>query len=229
MDLHRKSAVITGASSGLGLAIAKELLKKNSVVHALGRDKEKLETVRQEISSANLHIHQVDIRDFSQIERSIAKIEKVDILINNAGLWIEGSLQDNPFVKISDVIDTNLKGLIYTTKVVLPKMLAQDNGFILNISSTSGIRGKKEQSVYVASKFGITGFTKSLYLDLEKTNVKVAGFYPGGMKTSFFEKAGSSRQTDKFMDTDKVAEVVIFILERDNTMVLDEVILDRRL
>ena len=118
--------------------------------------------------------------------------------------------------------------MIYTTKAVLPEMLKQKDGYIINVSSTSGLKGRAGQSVYASSKYGVTGFTESLQEDLKSTNVKVAGFYPGGMNTKLFEKAGDLKDNEDWMDTGKVAEILIFMLERDDTMVMDHVVLNKR-
>lgn len=137
-------------------------------------------------------------------------------------------MDDNSEEKISEVIDTNIKGVIFTTKVALAHMRKQKSGFILNIVSTSGLKGRKDQSVYVASKFAVRGFTDSLKEDLAGTHIKVAGFYPGGMNTRLFEKAGFTKENSKWMDTNKVASIVIFMLKQDDEMILDHVVLNRR-
>lgn len=90
------------------------------------------------------------------------------------------------------------------------------------------MKGRNNQAVYVASKYGVTGFTDSLKEDLADTNVKVSGFYPGGMNTSLFKKAGKPKDNSDWMDTNKVAEVIVFMIERDMTMVMDHVVLNKR-
>mgnify|MGYP002356220178 FL=1 len=107
-------------------------------------------------------------------------------------------------------------------------MQKKNEGYRLNVSSTSGIRAKEGQSVYVASKYAVTGFTESLQEDLKSTNIKVAGFYPGGMNTKLFEKAGFPRDNSDWMNTDKVADVVVMVLGLDDSMILDHVVLKKR-
>lgn len=228
MELKNKTAIVTGGSEGLGLAIVKKLLKEKTKVHIISRDKAKQEKVLSLINDDNLSAHQADVTDYEQIQKVIEKIGDVDILINNAGIWLEGSVTNNTAQEISRVLDVNSKGVIYCTKAVLPIMQAKNDGYIINVSSTSGLRGRENQAVYVASKFAVTGFTESLKEDLKSTNIKVSGFYPGGMNTSIFKSAGYTKDNSDWMSTEKVADVIISILKLDDTMILDHIVLNKR-
>lgn len=228
MKLKDKVVVITGASSGLGFSIAKALIKKGCRVYGTGKTEEKVKEAKKKLRSKTFECYVSNVTDSKEVERILKKIGRVDVLINNAGVWLEGKLQENSVKQISNTIDVNLKGVIFMTRAVLPQMLKRNEGFIVNVSSTSGLKGRSNQSVYVASKFGVTGFTKSLQEDLKDTNIKVAGFYPGGMNTEMFEKAGAKKENKDWMDTEKVAEVIVFMLERDETMILDHVVLNKR-
>lgn len=228
MNIQNKSIVITGGSDGLGLSLAKLIISKGSIVHIIGRNQERLDKAKTEINSPNVFIHQGDVSNYSQISDIYNQIGNIDILINNAGVWIEGQVVDNSPEQISSAIDINLKGLIYSTKAVLPTMITKNDGVIFNISSTSGIKAKGMQSVYVASKYGVKGFTESLEQDLEKTNIKVFGFYPGGMATGLFSKSGNDKPNSDWMDTSKVAEIIIFMIERDDSLIMNHVVLNKR-
>lgn len=228
MKLKNKIAIVTGGSEGLGLSIVKKLLSEGCKVHIISRTKSRQEQVVSDINNDNLFTHQSDVSNYQEVSNTINDIGSVDILINNAGLWLEGNLEDNVAESISKVIDVNVKGVIYCTKAVLPIMKSKNGGYILNVSSTSGLKGREIQSVYVASKFAVTGFTESLKEDLKATNIKVAGFYPGGMNTKLFEKAGYPKKNSDWMDTDKVAEIIISILKLDDSMILDHVVINKR-
>lgn len=228
MELKNKIAVVTGGSEGLGLSIVKKLIGEGCKVHVISREAKKQENVKQEINNQDLLFHQADVSKYDEVSKAISEIGQVDILINNAGIWLEGDLDSYDPDMISSVIDINTKGVIYTTKAVLPIMRKNDDGHILNVSSTSGLKGREGQSVYVASKFAVTGFTDSLKEDLKSTNIKVAGFYPGGMNTRLFEKAGFPKNNADWMETDKVADVIISILKLDDSMILDHVVLNKR-
>jgi NADP-dependent 3-hydroxy acid dehydrogenase YdfG len=221
MQLQGKVAVITGGTQGLGLSITKELVSKGCIVHVIARniDDSKIEDAK---------LHQADVSSYEDMVKVAKEIGSCNILINNAGVWLEGSIENNSVEDISKTIDINLKGVIYATKAFLSLMQKQDDGFIMNISSTSGLKGRDSQSVYAASKFGVTGFTESLKEDLKETGIKVAGFYPGGMNTKIFEKTGHPKANQEWMDTDKVARIIAFILEVDDSMILDHVVLNRR-
>jgi short-subunit dehydrogenase len=228
MQLKNKSVVITGGSDGLGFSLAKSLLAKGAIVNIIARDKNKLDLVVKQLGS-NAVGFSADVSNWQEIEQVSRKIESVDVLINNAGVWIEGSLLDCEIDKIDQAIDINLKGVIYTTKAFLPKLQKETESHVLNVVSTSGLKGRDGQSVYCASKFGVSGFTESLKVDLEKTNVKVTGFYPGGMHTHLFDKAGNPKSNQDWMSTDKVAEIIAFMLEQDISMVMDQVVLNKRM
>jgi len=229
MTLKNKSVLITGGTDGLGYQLGKLLLKYGCVVHALGRDLDRMREARHGSHSLKFYTYQCDVSDSKQVEKTVEAIGKVDVVINTAGIWIEGLPQDNSVDEISAAIDINLKGVVYVTRAVLPQMMKRDDGFVVNVISTSGLKGRLNESVYDASKFGVAGFTKSLQEDLKSTNVKVVGVYPGGMKTKLFEKAGKPKTNEDWMDPKKVAEVIVFILERDDTMYMDEVVINKRM
>lgn len=227
MDLVNKTVVVTGGTDGLGLSLAKAFNKKGAKMVVIGRNKEKLNrTLKKLGSSARGFV--ADVTRLANLDEVAKKVGAVDVLINNAGVWLEGSVMENTEEDIGRVIDVNFKGVVLATKAFLKKMLKVEEGTIINISSTSGLRGRDNQAVYAATKFAVTGFTESLKLDLANTNIKVCGFYPGGMKTRLFEKAGKPKQNDDWMETDKVAEIIVFMVERDTSMMLDQVVLNKR-
>lgn len=227
MNLATKKIVITGGADGLGLALSRALVAKGAQVFILSRDKQKIDAAVKELGK-NCHGLVVDVSQWSALMQAAANIGPIDVLLNNAGVWIEGSLLDHDVSVIEQAIDSNLKGVIFTTKAFLPALTKESESHIINISSTSGLKGRSGQAVYAATKFGVQGFTESLKLDLEKTNVKVTGFYPGGMSTQLFAKAGTPKDNQDWMDTAKVAEILVFMLERDISMVMDHVVLNKR-
>lgn len=226
MDLKDKVVVITGGTDGLGLALAKELAAKKAKVVVLGKDENKLKRVEKELG---VEAYRADVRDYGELEKAAKVIGRVDVLINNAGVWLEGAVTDNSPEEIAEVINVNLRGVIYATKAFLPLLGRAKEAHIINIVSTSGLRGRDNQAVYAATKAGVHGFTESLKADLEKTKIKVSGFYPGGMQTKLFDKAGKPKSNQDWMDTSKVAKILVFMLEQDATMVMDQVVLNKRM
>jgi short-subunit dehydrogenase len=226
-----KKVLITGGNAGLGLEVTKLLLNKDYEVSILSKDKKKLESVQKELDSKKLSHIQCDLRNYDEIKNAVSKIDDIDILINCAGIIAYKKLEEHNPQNIKDIIDTNLLGTILITREILPKFKKQNSGVIMNVSSTSGLMtgGHAKESAYIASKFGVTGFTEALRKEMqeEKKNIKVLGFYPGGMNTNFFTKAGLDKDTSKYMDPTEVAEIIVFMLERPNSLNMDHVVVNR--
>jgi uncharacterized protein len=226
-----KKVLITGGNSGLGLEVTKKLLKKGYSVIIVGKDINKLNETKDSIGSSKLEIIQCDLRSHEDIKDKLSGIKKLDIVINNAGIIAYQKLEEQTPQNIKDIVDTNLLGTIFVTRQLLPTLKKQNSGIIMNISSTSGLMtgGHPDECVYVASKFGVTGFTETLKKELkaQKANIRVLGFYPGGMNTELFSKAGLNKDTEKFMDPTEIAEVIVFILERPEGINLDHVVVNR--
>jgi len=229
MKLKNKQALVTGGSDGLGLAITRKLLEKGAKVAICGLGQENLDKAKRSLDNKKLSIYQGDVADYQQVERMVKAVGKIDLVVNNAGIWICGGLEKNKYEEIDRAIDVNTKGVIYVTRAVLPQMKKSNEGYIFNVISSSGIKPKENQSVYVASKYGVTGFTKSLQKDLYGSGIKAVGFYPGGMKTNLVKKAKHDLDVSKWMEVDKVAEIVVFMIERDETMIMDHVELNKRI
>ena len=203
-----KVILISGGSDGLGKAIAKKLAPKNQVV-ILSHNKEKLEAVAKEL---NCDFVEAELTDYDSLKSAVTQViekhQTIDVLINNAGIWMEGKLEDNEPGKIKELIDVNTTGTIFLTRAVLPGMRAKKFGQIINIISQDGLCVKKDRSVYHASKWALTGFTRCLQEDLADENIKVTGVYPGLLKTNLFEKSGAKRDLTDALDP---AEVALFI------------------
>jgi 3-oxoacyl-[acyl-carrier protein] reductase len=228
MNLKDKKVLITGGSEGLGFSLAKALISKGCRVIIVARNPDKLKSASDSINSSSLKTFVCEVSDYRSVNALATEVGYVDILINNAGVWLEGSLSDSPYEKIKSVVETNLAGVIYVTKAFLPAMIKRNSGLILNVSSTSGLEGRDGQTAYAASKWGVRGFTESLTLELAKTDVNVFGFYPGGMNTTLFRKAGFDKDVSSWMNTDEVADLLINLLEREGTMLIDQLVLKKR-
>ena len=227
MNLKNKIALVTGGTDGLGLSITKCLLKEGCVVHVVSRSGKIHTKFNEKLEIDNLFVHKADVTDYKQIKQVADCVGKIDILINNAGIWTCGKLADVSENSINEIIDINVKGVIFVTKAFLSKMNETELGYIVNISSMAGLKGKDNHSVYIASKFAVTGFTEALSEDLKASNIRVIGFYPGGMNTKMFEKAGKIRDTKGWLDTDEVADVILFVLKQKN-MIIDHVVLSKK-
>ena len=212
-----KNIIITGASDGLGEAIARKLKGENLIL--ISRNEEKLKSLANEL---NCKYFVCDLKDYDAIKNVIKQIGDVDVLINNAGIWLAGDLEENTFEQISDCIDVNTKAPIYMTKAVLPMMRNKKKGLIINVCSQSSFDNDDFSTVYNASKWAMRGFNRSIQRVLSKENIKVTGFYPGFMQTNLFKKAGNDYDTSTGLETEKVAKAIKFITECEDDVIIPE-------
>jgi len=231
MDIEGKTAIVTGASDGLGKQVAFKLAKEKVLLALIARNEGKLNEIKKEaekLGSPKVIGYPCDVRDTEQIKMTVQKIKvdfgKVDILLNIAGIWQKlNLLEDIPENEVDSVIKTDLLGMIQITRLVLPILKQQEEAIIINDSSKSGVTAQPGQSVYSAAKWGVRGFTEVLKEDLKDTKVRVAGIYQGGTDTGMFDKAGEHFKQEKFIKPEDLADVVIFILSRPSQIWLHDV------
>ncbi|MBI1975372.1 MAG: SDR family oxidoreductase, partial [Parcubacteria group bacterium] len=160
-----------------------------------------------------------DVSDPKAVEKTVSTVVKthkrVDCLINNAGLWIEGKLEENDPAKVKRAFEVNTFGVTLLSRAVVPLMKKQRSGLIINIVSQAGLNAKPERSIYNASKWAITGFTKCLALELAPFKITVTGVYPGSMQTELFSSAGVNKDLTNAMAPEAVARAVAFVVETD--------------
>lgn len=218
----KKIIVITGGSDGLGKAIAKRLNDENKII-IISNNENKLIEVSNEI---NCKCYVCDVVDYKQVDNTINKIinecGNIDILINNAGVWLAGDLTETDYDRISNCIDVNTKGPIYMTKAVLPNMYERKQGLIINVCSQASFDSDDFSTVYNASKWAMRGFNRSIQKDVSKKGVKVTGFYPGFMQTDIFKKAGNDYDTSTGLEVEKVAKAIEFIVNCDSDVIIPE-------
>jgi len=221
--MPKKVILISGGSDGLGKAIAEKLAPDNLVV-ILSHNIDKLREVAREL---NCDFIEGELTDYdslrSAVNQIIEKHHALDVLINNAGIWIEGDLENNDPRKIKEIIDVNTTGTIFLTRAVLPGMKFRKSGQIINIISQDGLCAKKNRSVYHASKWAITGFTRCLLEDLAESNIKITGIYPGLIKTDLFKKNGVERDLSDSLDPEEVATLVEYVINLNPSVHLPEI------
>jgi len=181
MKQNQKTALITGTSSGIGRATALYLSKKGFRVYASSRTPQKLLSIQNE----NIIPIRLDITDFDNIKKAISKIDKIDVLINNAGYGLVSTVEDVTEEEMFNQFNINLFGLIRVTKAVLPMMREQNSGVIINISSFLGKIGLPLLTLYNASKYAVEGVTDSLRYELRDFNIRVHSIMPGFFDTNF--------------------------------------------
>jgi short-subunit dehydrogenase len=144
-------------------------------------------------------------------------------LINNAGLWIEGALDKNDPKVIKNVLEVNGLGPIFLTKACLPFMKSQKSGLIININSQGGLYAKEERSVYGFTKWGLTGFSKSLQSELKKHGIKVTDVHPGKMRTKMFEKLGIQKNMSDSIEPMEVAKIIKVLISLPSQIYIPEI------
>lgn len=190
MALKGKIVLITGASSGFGKACAEMFAKEGARLILTARRLDRLEALAMELKNVDVLTLKLDIQDRSQVEKAIENLPKewreIDILINNAGL-ARGTdkIQEGEIENWEQMIDTNVKGLLYMTRAVLPGMVERNRGHVVNIGSIAGSDCYPGGNVYCATKHAVRAISKSLRIDLLGTAVRVTEIAPGAAETEF--------------------------------------------
>src|SRR5690606_13734367 len=223
-----KTALITGATSGIGKTTAIALAEKKHKLILCGRNQSVLDELKRTLPT-DVHICNFDVRDkdevFNQIQHLQTEFKNIDILINNAGnahglaTFDQADLED-----LEAMIDINVKGLIYVTKAVLPLMPQQSESHIINISSVAGKEVYLNVTTYCASKFAVEALTKGMRIDLQPLGIKVTGIAPGAVETNFSlvrfkgdsQKANEAYNGFQPLTAEDVSATIIFAIEQPN-------------
>lgn len=193
MKLQKKNVLVTGASAGIGKSCAYSFAEEGANLILFARREEKLVEIAEDIKkkyAVSVFIAQCDVRNYNEVESKINSLPEdfaqIDILINNAGLARGlGSVVNAELSDWDEMIDTNIKGLLYVTRVVAPKMVARGEGHIINIGSIAGWEVYPGGSVYCGTKHAVRAISKGMTIDLNGTNVKVTEIDPGMVETEF--------------------------------------------
>jgi NADP-dependent 3-hydroxy acid dehydrogenase YdfG len=223
-----KTALITGATSGIGKATASLFAKNKIRIILCGRRGKRLDKLKVFLSDfTEVTTLKFDVSKRKQVVEALASLpesfKKIDILINNAGnAHGLATIQDGSIDDWDAMLDINVKGLLYVTKAIIPQMIAQNDGFIVNIGSTAGKEVYKNGNVYCASKFAVNALNKSMRLDLNDYNIRVSGIHPGMVATEFSEvrfkgdkeKAKSVYAGFKPLQAADIADIIYFVVSR---------------
>jgi short-subunit dehydrogenase len=226
------NAVITGASKGIGKAIADQLFSKGINISICSRNMDDLIDLKQELISnythhPKIHLFQADVSKKDQVlsyaDDIKAQLGTVDILINNAGIFIPGSLEDEEDGALEAMIDTNLYSAYHLTRALLPEMKAAGSGHIFNMCSVASIKAYPNGGSYAISKFALLGFSKCLREELKPTNIKVTSILPGATWSNSW--AGVELPEDRLMQASDIAEIVWSALSMSPSAVMEEIII----
>lgn len=225
MEIHSKIAIVTGASSGLGAAMATALVKENAKVYGLARNKEGLESLKAEIGTTFIPVP-LDISNRSAVNKWVSETFSADdipdILINNAGAGSFGRIDEMGAATWDVMVNTNLTGMYNITSQVVKLMRATtEPSHIVNIGSILGSVTRAEGAAYSATKFGMRGFTDALFKEIRNDNIKVTLLNPGSIDTHFFESSGIEAHKN-MLQADDIANTVLHILKTPDNMLISE-------
>lgn len=225
IDFRNKTAIVTGAESGIGQEIAEMLLQQNADVIITGVN----EKPSWSLSYPKCIYYQLDFLNddsFSQFSEKILKQKKIDILVNNAGIQIQHAIDEIDDKDWEKVLRVNLTGIMRMMRLVAPFMKKYKDGSILNISSVAGIISKPMQSSYSATKAGVIGLTKSAALDLASYNIRVNTLCPGTTQTPMVDQVLNERQKqvilkkvpmNRFAKVSEIAQFALYLCSDYNT------------
>ncbi len=236
----KKIALITGATSGIGKATAILLSQNGYDLILTGRRDEKLVALKEKItkeSDAGVILLNFDIRSLDETKTAINNLpnewKAIDVLINNAGLAVGfNTVQDGNIDDWERMIDTNIKGLLYITRLVSPLMVKRKRGHIINISSIAGKETYPFGNVYCASKHAVQSLTKGMRIDMLKDGIKVSSVSPGAVNTEFSlvrfkgDKEKASQVYNGFtpLFAEDIAETILFVLSRPRHVTIDDIL-----
>ena len=222
-----KTALITGATSGIGRATAFEFAKHGLNLILCGRRQERLDSIKKDLEQfTEVHTLNFDVRDKSAISNALIDLpegfQQIDILINNAGnAHGKDSIQEGDLDDWDAMIDINVKGLLYVSRIIIPQMVERNNGHVINIGSSAGREVYPKGNVYCASKFAVHAITEGMRQDLNPYNVKVSSINPGMVKTEFSkvrfkgdQNADDAYKGYKALLPEDIAEIIYFTVSR---------------
>lgn len=223
--LTDKIAVVTGAGSGIGEAIATLLHEEGAKVVLAGRNKDKLQNVANQLAQDSVKVVPTDVTKKEEVDELIKMTQQtfggLDIVINSAGQMLSSKITDYQVDEWDSMIDVNIKGTLYTAKAALPTMLEQSSGHLINIASISGFEVTKSSTIYSATKAAVHTITQGLEKELAKTGVKVTSISPGMVDTAI---TATYNPTDrKKLEPQDIAEAVLYALTQPKHVNVNEI------
>jgi NADP-dependent 3-hydroxy acid dehydrogenase YdfG len=229
MELTDKIAIVTGASSGLGRAFSEVLINKGATVYGLARSEDKLNHLHQEFGNRFQPVV-LDVTDHEAIQQwvndTFSDENSPDVLINNAGLGLFGDVDELPLDEWHTMMNTNVNGIFYMCRQVIPLMKKNKNVcHIINIASIAGKVGNPKMTGYNTSKFGVRGFSESLFQEVRYDGIKVSCFYPGSVNTHFFDEVDGAETHSNMMQPDDIAKIMTDVIETPDNFLINEVVM----
>jgi len=225
--LEGRSALVSGASKGLGRQLALRLADKGADLVLLARDRQQLDAVAVQVRQRGVACEATacDLAKPNEIVDACSRINAgggVDMLINNAGFGFYKPFLEHSLAEHDRIIDVNLRGLIHLTQQLLPPMLERGSGHIINIASDLALTPIANMAVYAASKFAVRGFTLSLAREVKSKGVKVSLINPGIIDTGFNNAEEGSKPASWALQPDDLADLIVKVLEQPGYQMIDE-------
>ena len=231
MSASKPTAIITGASTGIGKHISIKLSENNYHVVLISRNKQKLQLVEKYIKEIVNDCSMVcaDVGRKSSMKKISSNIDinSIDILINNAGIGIFNKIENISVSEWDKQISTNLRGSFLMTKLVIDKMIEKQSGKIVFINSVAGLNPYPFSSAYVTSKYGLRGFSSSLREELREHNIKVISIHPGAIDTPFWDNIKGDFPREEMLSVEDVATATVDAILAKNNVVHEEVVIRR--
>jgi len=228
VSIHNQIAIVTGAGRGIGRGIAIELGKMGAKVVLVARSRTELEDTARAIGS-NASVMPADVRKKEDLQRLFEQVATalgpIDILVNAAGLGIFGPVVDFTDDDFQTLIDTNLRGIFFSCRLVLPSMIERKRGHVINIASIAGKVGSANRAVYCASKFGVVGFTESLAEEVRQHGIRVSVICPGSTDTSFSSKEISAQSRARMLRPEDIGHAVRMLVMQEPNSFISEIIM----
>lgn len=223
----RKTAIVTGASSGIGRAIAHKLAETGINVVLVARNEDKLKAVAEQINGKNegeALVIRTDISNKEEVAKMVKKAKEqfgsIDIFINNAGVMLSAMVTAGELNNWEQMIDVNIKGVLYGLHAIVPEMVERKTGHIINIASVSGLEVTKTSTVYSATKFAVRAISMGLEKELAQTGVKVTNISPGMVDTNLTSRISVTR---KILEPLDVASAVIYAITQPTYVNINEI------
>jgi 3-oxoacyl-[acyl-carrier protein] reductase len=227
ISLDNQVAVVTGAGRGMGRAIAIELGQLGMKVALTSRTRSDLEETARNVRAA--HVATADMRNREQVDAMLSDVARrlgpIDVLVNSAGVYHFGPVVEASDADFDSVVDTNLKGIFFASRAVLPSMIKRRKGHIINISSIAGKVGSPNRALYCASKFGVVGFSYSLAEEVREHGIRVSVVCPGSTNTDFSPKETAGKSRERMLQPADVAHAVRMLLGQEANSFISEIVM----
>jgi 3-oxoacyl-[acyl-carrier protein] reductase len=229
-----KTAIVTGASQGIGKAIALKLASLKYAMVVVGRNNDHLEKLKTEILELGVPCLTLALDLANEetpetiVKETMACYGQIDVLVNNAGLAHSAQISETDFETWNDIFKVNARAPFFLCKAAVPVLKNSDHPIIINISSVVGFKGYAGQAAYASSKHALTGFTKVLAKEVQKDGIRVHLISPGGVNTEMVQEMRPDINTEELIQTEEIAELVQFLVTRKGKGTIDHFYIRRQ-